>query len=151
MTPEEAYNSTLEKTDEVLEYYSRHLKKKLKEIYGENYSLEYVKTPKYYDYDATFYLNGERKLNVEVKVRDDITLNQYSQTKLPFRKHAVSLAYFTYREIKTVYLVLFSDCVAVLNLHEKPDNVKDMVARWDRGNDSAEYAMYDVTRFTQIG
>jgi len=151
MTPEEAFAKTEEQTDELIEFYYRHLNDKLKAKHGDNYTLNYKKTGKYHDYDAVFYFNGKQVLNVEVKVRDNVSLTQYPQTKIPLRKHGVALVYFHYREIKTVYLALFSDCVAVLNLHERPDNVKDMVARWDRGSDTAEYAMYDVTRFTQIG
>lgn len=150
MTPEEAYNKTYNKTDEVLECYFKYLQEKARQKHGDNFSLTYIKTPKFYDYDAEFYFNGKRVLNVEVKVRDDIELNKYPQTKIPLRKHGVALVYFNYREIKSIYLALFSDCLVALNLHEKPDNIRDMLARNDRGNDTDEYAMYDITRFTQI-
>lgn len=151
MTPEEAFAKTEEKTEELIEYYYRYLHEKLKLKHGKNFTLQYKKTPKYYDYDAVFYFNEKRVLNVEVKVRDSISLTQYAYTKIPIRKHAVALVYFTYKNIKTIYLALFSDSLATLNLHEKPDDIKDMVARYDRGTDTDEYALYDITRFTQIG
>lgn len=151
MTPEEAFYSTEEKTKEILECYKDFLHKSIRHKRGNsNFVLEYVLTPKFYDYDAVFYLDGKKVLNVECKVRDSIAWNAYDTTKIPLRKHAVALFYFQTYNIQTVYLCLFKDYLCFLNLHTAPDSHSSMVARHDRGDDVAEYALYKIDKFKGI-
>lgn len=151
MNIEEAYYLTEEKTKEILDCYKEFIRKRIADQSGtNNFTLEYELTPKYFDYDAIFYLNGKRVLNVEAKVRDNIALNYYQETKLPLRKYAVAYLYFNKFNTKTVYLCLFSDYLCTMYLHEDPDKIVSMIARHDRGSDKDEYAMYNVNRFNII-
>jgi hypothetical protein len=152
MSPEEAFKNTEEKTKEVLEYYQRYKLRELQKIFKDQpLTFHYETTNKYMDYDAIYYVNGERKLNVEVKVREYVTLGKYPYTKLPLRKHAVAKYYYDTANVKSIYIALFADALAVLLLHEAPDKVECMIARHDRGNEQDEYALYDIKRFNIIG
>ena len=148
---ERDYRETEAETKKVLEFYHRHLTQLLNREYGDiPFTLSYTPTPKFYDYDAIWTLNGERKLHIEVKVRKGVYLRQYPQTKVPLRKHAVALFFNDSYGINTKYLCLFKDGLHSLNLHEMPDKVIDSPNRWDRGGQLCEYALYDIERFKRL-
>lgn len=146
MNIESAFRETENETVKILEFYTQYLKDK-----RPDYNFELFQTPRFYDYDAIVTLDGVRKLHIEVKVRQKVYLNQYQETKIPIRKHAVALFFMQNHEIRTKYLCLFSDGLFSLNLHEDPDNIMNMPSRWDRGGYICEYAMYNVARFKRLG
>lgn len=141
-SPENRYE-----TQNILNFYEQYLKSK-REM--EGYEIKVLPTPRLYDYDAVVTVGGERKLNIEVKVRNRIHLSRYPQTKLPIRKHAVALFFENKYQIKSKYLCLFSNGLFSLNLHEDPDAFISMPNRWDRGGEICEYAMYGVHRFKAL-
>lgn len=152
MNPEQEYQRTLETTKEILDYYKGYLEKHVViPKYGVGNKFEYQNTGKLYDYDAIYLLNDERKLNVEVKVRIELDHNSYEYSKIPIRKHGVALYYYQTHNVHTHYLALFRDGLYLCYIHEKPDEILSMVARNDRGQDEAEYAMYNHKRFKLIG
>jgi hypothetical protein len=153
MNPEQEFGRTKERTEEILEIYRLYLMENVLNKFFKNvpYTFTYEVTSKYFDYDAIYYLNNERKLHAEVKVRMDIELETYPDSKLPLRKHGVALYYFNNHNIKTHYLVAFSNGLYRCNLYEKPDDVRNMPSRWDRGGEINEYALYNQSRFELIG
>lgn len=136
---------TQAETFKILNFYERYLRNKM-----EGNVVELAPTPRYYDYDAIVFVNSERKLHIEVKVRSKISVYKFAETKIPLRKHAVAMYFNKNHEIRTKYLCLFSEGLFSLNLHDNPDNVISMPNRWDRGGEMCEYAMYDITRFKSL-
>lgn len=136
---------TQAETYKIFNFYEQYLKNKM-----EGHLVELAPTPKYYDYDAIVFVNSERKLHLEVKVRIKISVYKFQQTKIPIRKHAVAMFFNENYQIKSKYLCLFSDGLFSLNLHENPDDIISMPNRWDRGGEICEYAMYDIGRFKSL-
>jgi len=151
MNPEQEYEKTKELTKDILEFYKQYLTNQLKNTEYSSYMLQYKETSKYFDYDAVYYLDTQPIWHVEVKVRTDLELRTYPDSKIPLRKHGVALYHYQAKKIKSHYLALYSDGLYRCILHEFPDSVKIMPNRKDRGDELNEYAMYNHDRFELIG
>lgn len=146
MTPEQAYSE--ENTYRIIRIYKEWLPRSFLEDRFPN--ITFRESPKYADFDFYVDFDGDLDHHIEVKERKN-TLNRYKSTKVPLRKHSTAEHFMNAYGIKTYFVCGFTDCVAILNLWEEPDEDTTMVARYDRGDDEDIFAMYKVTRFKKIG
>jgi len=131
-------------TKEAIEQYQEWLKEVLKTD-----QVEIIEAPQYADFDYYVYVNGLLHHLLEVKTRRHEG-GRYDQEKMPLRKHAVAAFFMREQKLKTIYLCSWIDKIAILELHEMPNQISTMVARYDRGNEQDIYAMYDFSRFKLI-
>jgi len=145
VNPEQAYSET--NTKKILRIYKEWLQRSLPDDRFPN--ITFRESPKFADFDFYVYFDGELDHYIEVKERRN-TINKYKSTKVPLRKHSTAEHFMNAYGIRTYFVCGFTDCVAVLNLWEEPDEDTTMVDRYDRGDDEDIYAMYRVTRFRKI-
>lgn len=144
MEPEEAYQKSLELTEDSIRTYCSWLKGH--KFYGD---IDAVEMPKFADADYLIFFNGQFDHYVEVKVRFH-WWGKYSLEKMPFRKFAVAYAMKELYQRETTYLLRTQNKIGILDLTELPDRVDEMVARHDRGEDKDLYAFYSLRRFRII-
>jgi hypothetical protein len=143
-SPEFEYLNSLKLTKEAIDIYRFYLIKN-----SSAAEISFKEMPKYADVDYEAYFDGVFNHYVEVKVRYH-WWGKYIQEKIPFRKFAVAYTMKNVYNKNTVYLLRTTNKIGILDLFEKPDDVENMVARHDRGEDKDLYAFYNVNRFKII-
>lgn len=138
------YEQSIFLTNEAIEQYKNWLEDKT-----PLYKVELIDAPQYADFDYYVYAEGILNHLLEVKTRRHAA-GSFEQEKLPIRKHAVATYFMRAEKLKTIYLCSWTDKLAILELWQEPDQVSEMVARYDRGSGKDIYAMYSYSRFKPI-
>jgi len=138
------YEPSIFLTNEAIEQYKNWLEDKT-----PLYKVELVDAPQYADFDYFVYSEGVLNHLLEVKTRRH-PAGTYQQEKMPIRKHAVAAYFMREEKLKTIYLVSWTNKLAILELWQLPDKVDEMVARYDRGGGKDIYALYEYSRFKPI-
>lgn len=143
-TPEEEFSHSIQLTIEAMDTYKGWLK-------GHEYggSISYEDMPKFADADYLIYYDYQFSHYVEVKIRY-FHWEKYKQQKLPFRKYAFAYTMKNKFGKKTIYLLRCKNQIGIMPLWKEPDEVLNMIARHDRGEEKDLYAMYDINRFRTI-
>lgn len=141
MNAEEAYAKSLEANNAALEDYLLYLQSRDKQ------EVEIQPMARFADVDYKVYQDKRFSHYIESKVRYH-QFGRYQFEKIPFRKYAVAQTLMTIYGCKTYYLLINDDRLSLMPLWEKPDQITEMIARKDRGDDKDIYAMYDINRMS---
>jgi len=144
MDAEEAYQKSIELTEDAIVVYKSWLKGN--KYYGD---IQAQEMPRYADADYSISYDFNFDHYVEVKTRFH-RWGKYAMEKVPFRKFAFAHTMKNLYGRNTIYLLRTQDKIGILDLTCEPDKVDEMIARHDRGNDEDLYAFYDVSRFRII-
>lgn len=142
MTSEEAYKKTKAKTDRILNDFVDNLR----ENTGQSWSLRELATLTSMDYEI--YKEGRLAFYIEAKIRTHAK-GHYSQEKVPLSKYTWAYTFSNRNDIKSYYLICWSDNIGIVDL-EKTDEIREMVARYDRGTQTDLYAMYKIEDFKEL-